>query len=70
MLKWDLDEPALCHYYCSLADPKCDLKLMSKFKESKIDLLKIFGYESAIYYYDPSTMWRMTCDFREIEKKN
>lgn len=38
---------------------------MAQYKEEGIDILRLFGEDSIIYYYDPSSMWRMTFDFKK-----
>ena len=42
---------------------------MIKLKEERIDILKCFCENNVIYYYDPSQMWRMNCDFTNIIQK-
>jgi len=42
---------------------------MSKLKEARADILKCFAQENIVYYYDPSSMWRMKCDFEKILEK-
>ena len=51
-------------YYCIL-DKLPELAYM---EEEKYSLLKAFCAESLIMYYDPSSMWRMTCDFDKMVK--
>ena len=65
-LRWDYDEPALCTYYCQLFGDQISLELMSNLKAQRADILKCFGEDSLIFYYDPSTKWRMSCDFNKV----
>lgn len=66
-LRWDLDEPILCTLYSFMNnDEKAPLPLLSKMKQMKVDLLKCVAEDSDIYYYDPSTLWRINCDLHKI----
>ena len=41
---------------------------MAKLKEQGVDILKSFCEDSYIYYYDPSYLWRLSCDFSYVYK--
>lgn len=42
---------------------------MAQLKEARVDILRCFCEENTLYYYDPSSMWRIYCDFGKILEK-
>ena len=41
---------------------------MVKLKEQRVDILKSFCEDSYIYYYDPNSLWRLSCNFSDVYK--
>eukprot|EP00347_Sterkiella_histriomuscorum_P008018 403346684 len=64
-LRWDFDDPILFSYKCKFADPSSALNVMSKLKAMKVDILKLFAEKSSLFYYDPSSLWSMSFDFKK-----
>ena len=65
-LKLDLEEAPLTTYYCEINGSKVNLELLAKMKEMNVDILKCFAEDCYLYYYDPSSLWRVKCDFNHI----
>lgn len=63
-LRWDFDDPILFSYYCDINDPDNSLDVMCQLKAQKVDILNLFAENNTIFYYDPSTIWRMSFNFK------